>query len=242
MDRWPKDKIGDFEGRHILVRAHTYLDSSHWNRVDTAETLPFRKELEEKLILLEETTLQLEQGNFFDKRRRKKTFEKELRALSAASTAYSDSMEAHGRPNLVQTPCDPCDSKAHHLGAKTCGCGIQSKVIQLEDGTSQTKHFAWTEAPPPPEPKVKCLFHPCRKACPVPGDWVLLLTIRFWVKKYSGVSASRGLLSDLLADREKYGWRGSEGRDDSVNEHAVTKLGHFVPKKPTPADQIVYLA
>ncbi|KAF9064720.1 hypothetical protein BDP27DRAFT_1468643 [Rhodocollybia butyracea] len=147
MDPWPKDKIGDFEGRHILVRAHT----------------------------LEETTLQLEQGNFFDKRRRKKTFEKELQALSAASTAYSDSMEAHGRPNLVQTPCDPCDSKAHHLGPKTCGCGIESKVIQLEDGNSQTKHFVWTEAPPPLSLK---------KGCPVPGDWVLLLTIRFWVKKF----------------------------------------------------------
>ncbi|KAF9073571.1 hypothetical protein BDP27DRAFT_1417050 [Rhodocollybia butyracea] len=229
------DQSATYLRAHHELARKKHLNFPDWNSVDTEETLPFRKELEEKLILVEECALKLEQGNFIDKYHCKRAFEKKFDALRVASFAYSDSMEAHGRPNLVQTPCGPSDSKVHHLGPKSCGCGIQSKVNQLEDGTSQTEHFAWTEAPPPPEPKVKCLFKPCRKDCPVPADWVLLLTVKFWARRYNG-----NPLIDLLVEREKYGWRGSKGRDDSVNEHALTKLGCYVIKRLPPADQLVY--
>ncbi|KAF9061299.1 hypothetical protein BDP27DRAFT_1488723 [Rhodocollybia butyracea] len=45
-----------------------------------------------------------------------------------------------------------------------------------------------------------------------------------WKTKYVG-----DVLTNLLAEREKYGWRGSKDRDESVNDHALTKLGYTVP-------------
>ncbi|KAF9073536.1 hypothetical protein BDP27DRAFT_1318445 [Rhodocollybia butyracea] len=210
---WPENSISTPKAQTI-VRAHRYLNFPDWNSVDTEETLPFRKELEEKLILVEECALKLERGNFIDKYYCKGSFEQKVDALSAASYAYSTSMEASGRPIRAPIPCSHCVSKLHDLGLKICGC-----------------------AQPPPEPKVKPLFHPCRKGCPVLGDWVLKLTIAHWAQR----NLDRHFLANLMAEQEKYGWRGSEGRDDSVNEHALTKLGYFLPKIPSP-DQLLCFA
>ncbi|KAF9061312.1 hypothetical protein BDP27DRAFT_1429125 [Rhodocollybia butyracea] len=112
-------------------------------------------------------------------------------------SAYHMSMQAHGLPlYLVENPCASCDSELHPLGPKICGCGIESKTIQLGDGTLKEEHFMWIDAPPP-EPKVKCLYHLCREGCPVLGDWVLREMIEEWKAIYDSP-----FLAEIVAERE----------------------------------------
>ncbi|KAF9069632.1 hypothetical protein BDP27DRAFT_1325108 [Rhodocollybia butyracea] len=182
MEHWPEDILSPFDV-HAITLAHEFLGSSPWHRAEIKETLPFRKDLQDKPIMC---------------------------ILRSA-------------PVSCRNPLWSCDSNLHHIGPKLCGCGIFSKEVQLQDGTSQVQHFVWTEGPLPPEPKVECLHHPCRKECPVPGDWVLKEMAEEYTELFGRDDA---LLVEFVAEREKYGWRGSQGRDDSVNERALTKLGY----------------
>ncbi|KAF9067757.1 hypothetical protein BDP27DRAFT_1328389, partial [Rhodocollybia butyracea] len=174
MEHWPEDThCWDSTDVDTITRAHYGLEIS-WHFKDTAETLPFRKDLVKKLIIVEDAALKLELGNCITRFFRRFSFRFKLSDLDQASCSYSSSMDAHGLPlYLVETPRDPCDSELHHLGPKLCGCGVQSRMIQLEDGKTREEHFVWIKGPSPPEPKVRCLHYPCRKECSVPGDWVL---------------------------------------------------------------------
>ncbi|KAF9061306.1 hypothetical protein BDP27DRAFT_1488735 [Rhodocollybia butyracea] len=102
-----------------------------------------------------------------------------------------------------QNTCGSCDSDLHYLGTQFCGCGIQSKGNRVENGTSVAGGALYLDG---------MTTTTWDQRCPVRGDWVLKEKIKEQMVFYM---QNNPILINFAAE---YGWRGSQDREDSVNE------------------------